>query len=348
MNRREFLSQSAQWGKRNLAKGPRQIVESLISFSSPEIPLSAIDGKTVFSCRAIPITAYQLGTSRTRFSATAHAIDLCLANPELSEPFHAIEYETDKPVQQWRIVTATIPTVTGVAAHYKARLGYQNDDRHVLSVVIEPDAVATYAMADHFYDNKIVNATTALLALTQSMTRRPIMPGEEFSYLDWAQIGPLLNSGAVVPGFGIDTRSGKKIPMNAGGICSSVTTIAKMARRAEAANMVRIGFHRKHSTGWEYFYNPDDPIPQIDATAYYSTGPARTDFTFTNMANCSLFIVPKVQIIPTHDPGLGYNSLYDSTGLLVFSVTLRYSPPSPIEVAMIEKELEKFRNARGI
>lgn len=287
-----------------------------------------VDGSRVFTSQHTPITV----TSRTSGQAWQLALD-------------NIDFTAKSPRILRPKAVATIPYATGKPAHFSIDVAKIDEKNNLTNTPVPATgALASYLLLDRYYDNKIVNTALAVVELARSMSQAPIYPGEEFSYLSRANIEGLIDSQIPLDGYGISAR--KRVRMRAGGICSSVTTIAKMARVAEHRGLVDITHRKPHSVAsLQYYFNPDDPTPgQIDATAYYPS----VDFRFTNLTNMPLWVVPKMQIIADQNIPTRYNSLEHATGYLALSTTLQTAPPTHANVDAIATQLNAFRALRGI
>jgi len=308
------------------------------AFLIEQLHKMGVDGSGIFSSDNLPVSIE--GLSGSRWELKLNGIDYTATEPQISSSIVRSRADAEP-----RLVTTTIPFSTGLPAHYKSHIG-SVDQNGTLSTSLDrnPHALATYLLIDRYYDNKSVNAMLAVLELTKSMRETSIEPGEEFSYLSRARIGDLLESNIPLDGYGIS--AGKRVRMRAGGICLSVTTIAKMARVAEHQGLARITRRKPHSVAsLQYFYNPDDPTPhQVDATAYYPS----VDFRFQNITSQPLYIVPRVQIIPDGTIPTKYSGLEHASAILALSTTFQTTPPVQEDIDAISSQLTMFRSMRGI
>lgn len=355
ISRKEFLRES-------VILGLSAVISPLKEFKFNDWD-KGLDGKTVWEARRMSVLIKALGTNDTVHKIDLNGVDFQVFRPFLGKTEMVVREEDFgnfsgiiKKVRAQEVF-GVMPTVTGFSGKYIADLGYIFDDGRKWDYYAKPfqegNVLATYLAVDRYYDNKIVNATTAVLALAETMSEKPIASGEEFSYLEAAKIGELESvRGKILMGMGLTTGEegkSKLVRMFGGGICVSVATIAKMARQAEAKGLVKITKRQSHGkdSSWWYFMNPDDPtVPQVDATAYLQT---RTDFKFRNLAKEPLYIAPKVQIIPDQASlPEGYNGLEHSTAFFVLSVSLRREPVAKEEVLRIKSQLQEFRRIRGI
>jgi len=364
INRREFSKQAGAF--------------CLWSFTKPDLPFPTlplspelkqdkleklrtmgVDGKTVWEARGLPLYLKHLTSGENRYEVVLNGVDLQVDYPFLGEPqllpvsrrsllsFRIPEIKGEK-------IFAEIPTSTGTFARYIVDLGYFVAENPVIKAdkpYQEGKTLACYFHCERYYDNKIVNASLAVLRIAKTMLEKPILPGETFSFLKAAQINSLIENKEVLDGWGLRSDANgetKKAIMYGGGICCSVSTLVKMACQAELRNgSLKIDeFHPHSKEKFWYFINPSDPdsFHQKDATAY---SPDK-DLKFTNQTTESLYIIPKVQIIPWREQPNGYDPLNDSTAVLVMSFTLTDQPITAEKVLAIEKELNTFRNLRKI
>jgi|GEM_PF-5376773 len=325
---------------------------------------AGLDGQTVWEANNLPVQIKQLGTGLKIHEITIDKVYFQMFKPKLGKTELVLfedERTKNSSIRRLRLqeVTVTIPTITGMFAHFEANLGYLYGGSNKWDFSAKPipkdEVLGSYMAIDRFYDNKIVNATIAVLSLSETMKEKAINPGEEFSYLTATKLGELEsnNNAGILMGKGL--VSGKEkgkmelVPMFGGGICVSVATIAKMARQAEELGLVEITDRKPHGYDqtWWYFMNPDDPTKnQVDATAAFPG----VDFKFKNKTDKSLYVVPRVQIIPDSQNLVpkGYNGFDHSTAFFVLSTSLRTYPVSEEEVLSVKGQLSLFRKLRKI
>lgn len=317
--------------------------ESLLAKDSrvEQLERLGMDGQTIWRARPASIPNVELRTLRSDQKILALNLE-------------AIDFQVTRPIiVANHSIYGQIPTVTGKPATYYMYMGEVDSDENFFfnneRIAPQREGLACYTHIERYYDNKIVNATLSLLAVGETMLGNPIVPGGTFSYLQAAKVGELIKMGIPLWGKGIGRlKDGTEdlVPMYAGGLCMSVDTIAKMARRAEViGGYVKIGKIKAHSVvNLQYFKNPLDPVPQVDATAYYPS----VDLTFDNLTDKNLYVAPQVQIIPDAHIPRWYNGYYHDTATIVMSFTLTTTPMTLAEQQVNQTQLDAFRLSRGI
>jgi hypothetical protein len=365
MERREFVRDTGAFLLTlTMGASPRSPFPETIPSHDPEkeklekLRAMGIDGNTVWTAKNLPLHLKHLSTKKDRYQVLLDGVDLQMDYPFLGDfklmpiPRRAL-FGLGIPEIKQQEVFAEIPTSTGTFAQYIVDLGYFVGNRPVIraEILYRGKVFACYFHCEQYYDNKIFNATLAVLRMAETMLENPIKPGETFSFLEAAQIGSLIANKEVLNGWGLVKNANGEVikkPMYGGGICSSASALVKMIRQAELRNgsLNLIESHPHSDKRFWYFINqadPDSPY-QKDATAY---SPDK-DLTAKNQTEEELYIIPKVQIIPWREPPEEYDPFNDSTGTLVMSFTLTNQPITRHQVLLIEKELRVFRTLRGL
>lgn len=127
--------------------------------------------------------------------------------------------------------------------------------------------ISTYAFCDRIriYPAKIYNILTALASISEwEMTKGPLMPGKEYSYLVMTGAPDRTAERFLKGGY-----------LDAGGICASVATVSKSIFIAQATNTAEITRRFLHKPEIQYAENPGDPAitkANSDATVGWAPG----------------------------------------------------------------------------
>lgn len=210
-----------------------------------------------------------------------------------------------------------------------------------------------YALIAHesVYDSKIYNLLMAMNDMRRN-TLAGFGPGEEISYLDLIEIGQHLQEmedGAkyYLPGYAVGA-DGELVMVTAGGVCASVSIMAKAAYKAAKRGLVEITQIYAHSNGFEYLVNPIEP-DTVDATAFYRRDGQGKDLRMVNTAGKRLWWVPKADIVfPTLAVGevLPNSMARPASVWLALSMLLTDQPPTLSESQSVEDTLRAFAQYR--
>lgn len=258
-------------------------------------------------------------------------------------PVHFLELKVEPYANYPFAWVARLPHVTGSPTEVKAvvawgdshfyrsfngRLGDKNTD--LISTYLYTEKERTYA-------TKIWNDFTAFAAIAKWQKEHgPIMPGEEFSYIETTDIVKRLYK---------DYKMG--IEYWAGGICATVSTLAKAVFLAGDRGYTEILKRRVHRPIFQYWASPLDPgvtKENSDATVYFEDNPTlrwrNIDFAFRLLEDAPTPIYLSFAAYLNYDKKpSGRDRSYGSDARMTFSVSLKDKSPEIDE----EEALLKLR-----